>query len=386
MKVLDIIDEAKRRRKVPRSAPAPVPPTPTAPASPPANRDERIKKRDALRQRKITHAKRMEQLKDIKGFLSKADSFQRTTAGGFTAFGEHVKTNKALYYTGKLSASTMGVIRWLGLIEIYQEYMKTMATFKACKELDEDSLAYDEMHLTDEEYTYAVSVYRLSLATALLASEVFTALISGLIRLMGAAGWIARLGGTAAGAVTLGLGTIAIWGLTSVGVYYFQQLVQKPEVQQLIAQFVIYIMTPDDDKGPIDHWGQGLVAAFKGVPADKQRDLWKPPPGQKPGDRTAPGALIDIGKNLTNQELESRIKAVQLKITTAEDEGEKEKWNDILTKLRAEQIRRKTQVSKQPEPGDVDADKSNRSNSNMPDRDFDQQTQDMLQRLQNLPK
>jgi hypothetical protein len=141
-------------------------------------------------------------------------------------------------------------------------------------------------------------------------------------------------------------------------------------------------MTPDE---VVDDFWEELRSLFAKIIPGLGADAWKPADGQRPGDRKPSGALVDIGKNLSNQDLESRIKAVKLKITTAEDEGEKAHWTDILTKLQAEQIRRKTQVSKQPEPGETNTQSSD-SNANMPQRDFDQQTRDMLRQLDNLPK
>jgi hypothetical protein len=334
---------------------------------------KRAAKIDAARQAKKDAIK-----KGIRNFVNFVDGwFIRT--GAFTL---SQKDASVKYKLGRITGTTFGILKKAGLLVLAEEYLSDRVVLEKCRDLNEDSIAYDQVHLTTEEYEYCIKLLNAEYAVNIVTSSAMSILIEQFINLIRVIAGVVRVGSISIAPATFGIGTVVTWGLTLAGTYAVTAYLNSPEGKELIAGYVLSAMTPDDNA---DTFIEKLRAKFAKVLPSLGADAWKPVAGSRPGDRNNDGTLKDIGSNLSDEALVSRIKAVQLKITTAEDDGEKEHWNNILTKLRAEQIRRKTSVSNQPVPADADK-QSNTSNANMPQRDFDQQTRDMLRQLQDLPK
>jgi hypothetical protein len=328
---------------------------------------------------KAARAERRAQLgKGIRSFINWVDGWLIRTG----TFSLPEKDKGVKYKFGRITGTTLGILKKAGLIVLAQRYLADLEVLQKCRDLSEDSIAYDEMHLTKEEYDYCVRLLNAEYVVTIVASSGMSMIIEGAINLIRLVRGRIMLGSIPLGGFSFGIGTAITWALTLLGTYAVTAALNSDTGKALIARWILSCMTPDE---VVDDFWEELRSLFAKIIPGLGADSWKPADGQRPGDRKPSGALVDIGKNLSNQDLESRIKAVKLKITTAEDEGEKAHWTDILTKLQAEQIRRKTQVSKQPEPGETNTQSSD-SNANMPQRDFDQQTRDMLRQLDNLPK
>jgi hypothetical protein len=317
--------------------------------------------------------------KGIRSFINWADAILIRTG----SFSVSAKNAGVAYKLARLSGTAFGLLKKVGLVVLAKQYLSDLESLQKYRDLNEDSIAYDEMHLTKEEYEYCVRLLNAEYVATIVASSAMSLIIEAVISFVVAVSGVVRVLGLGVGTVSAGLGTAITWGLTLAGTYAVTAALNSPAGKEALGMLMVKLMSPDDDGN--DDFLTQLRAVFAKVIPSLGADAWRPIPGSTPGDRKRSGELIDLGKNLSNEELESRIKAVQLKITTAEDDGEKEHWNNILTKLRAEQIRRKTSVSNQPVPADADK-QSNTSNANMPQRDFDQQTRDMLRQLQDLPK
>jgi hypothetical protein len=328
---------------------------------------------------KAARAERKAQLgKGIRSFINWVDGWLIRTG----TFSLPEKDKGVKYKLGRITGTTFGILKKAGLIVLAQRYLADLEVLQKCRDLPEDSIAYDEMHLTKEEYDYCVRLLNAEYVVTIAASSGMSMIIEGAINLIRLVRGRIMLGSIPLGAFSFGIGTAITWGLTLAGTYAVTAALNSDTGKALLARWILSLMTPDE---VVDDFWEDLRSLFARILPGLGADSWKPADGQRPGDRKPSGALVDIGKNLSNDALASRIKAVQLKITTAEDAGEKEHWNNVLTQLRAEQLRRQTQISNQPIPGSDEKQSSPTSNANMPQRDFDRQTRDMLQQLNNLP-
>jgi hypothetical protein len=377
----DAEGRAEEFRDAERAKRSPKPPKPAAPIRPRSERDSG-KRADAIRNRRA-------QLKDIRKWINKVDQI----AIRLGSFGELTKNSKK-YLRGRITASSLGLLRWLGIYALAMQYIDDRAALVACRDLKEDSVVYDEIHLTTEEYEYAVTMLNAEYVITITTSQAFASIITALLTRINVVSGVLRVGGVAVGTISFGMGTAITWALSIAGQAAVIALLNSDKGKAAIAYLLIYVMTPDDEQVSIAPTYLGKIGnLLKSLAPSSWVESWRQVPGQRPGDRDADGKLKNIGANLTDEALASRIKAVQLKITTADSQSEKDHWNDILTKLRAEQIRRKTQVSIQPE-ADTDTEKTSNvpgdskrpsSNANMPDRDHKQQTQDVQNQLKQLP-
>ena len=276
--------------------------------------------------------------KGIRVFIDWADKVLIRTG----SFGVPEKASKVKYRLGRLSGTVFGILKKLGLLVMFQQYWEEREVLEKCRDLNEDSVSYDEMHLTQEEFNYCLTLLNAEYVTIIVASSAMSLVIEAFVSAIVAWGGGVRAAGMVLGAFTFGSGAVTSFVLTLAGTYAMTAALNSDYARSLIAKWALTLMTPDDN---IDDFSEKLRSYFAKILPGLGAKAWKPADGQRPGDRDPEsGALIDIGKNLSDSALESRIKAVQLKITTAEDDGEKAHWNNILTKLRAEQIRRKTSV------------------------------------------
>ena len=268
MRVIDIIDEAKRRRsrsRPPSSTPPTPPSTPSRTGPDPATRAERIKRRDELRSRK----KLAKEMKDIRGFIAK-------WTGDIVFMGRMKPMRETAYKGFKNTARLVRYFQIWGYYELFDSYCQDKAVLQALHDMPEDDPDYEEGHLSDEELAYYQRLLAEETVLKIGASSAFPALIRGFLMIVTGGRLLFILG---SGAATMGWGTLAAFAATEVGMLAFQHWINSTESGKAAIKWTLMncfdpVVEYAWQKGPIQ-----IISFLKGVPKD-EADLPPKPPGR----------------------------------------------------------------------------------------------------------